>query len=68
LGKTIEHKDRLIHVRISSNVHKYYIFSKNPNLKGSRIFINEALISEDQANLRKEVQKLKEARNEGNGQ
>ena len=44
LGKTIEHKDRLIWVMVSSNAHKYDILSKTPSLKGSRIFINEYLI------------------------
>ena len=46
--------------------HKYSIFSKFLSLKGSGIFINEDLIPEDQAELRKEVQKVKEARKEGN--
>jgi hypothetical protein len=44
LGKIIEHKDRLIHVKVSSNDHKYGILSKSPSLKGSGIFINEDLI------------------------
>jgi len=35
------------------------------SLKGTGIFINEDLVSEDQAELRKEVQKVKEARKEG---
>jgi hypothetical protein len=65
LGKIIEHKDRLIHVKVSCNDHKYGILSKSPSLKGSRIFINEDLIPEDQVELRKEVQKVKEARKEG---
>jgi hypothetical protein len=65
LGKTIEHKDRLIRVMVSSNAHKYDILSKTLSLKGSGIFINEDLIPEDQAKLRKEVQKVKEARKEG---
>jgi hypothetical protein len=65
LGKIIEHKDRLIWVMVSSNAHKYDILSKTLSLKGSGIFINEDLIPEDQAKLRKEVQKVKEARKEG---
>jgi hypothetical protein len=59
LGKIIEHKDRLIYVKVSCNDHKYDILSKYPSLKGSRIFINEYLIPEYQAKLRKEVQKVK---------
>jgi hypothetical protein len=35
------------------------------SLKGSGIFINEDLIREVQAKLRKEVKKVKEARNKG---
>ena len=50
---------------VSSNAHKYDILSKTLSLKGSRIFINEDLIPEDRAKLRKEVQKVKEARKEG---
>jgi hypothetical protein len=50
---------------VSSNAHKYDILSKTLSLKGSGIFINEDLIPEDQAKLRKEVQKVKEARKEG---
>ena len=46
---------------MSSTDHKYDILSKTSSLKGTRIFINE----EDQAELRKEVQKVKEARKEG---
>jgi hypothetical protein len=65
LGKIIDHKDRLIHVKVSCTDHKYSILSKSPSLKGSTIFINEDLIPEDQAELRKEVQKVKEARKEG---
>jgi hypothetical protein len=65
LGKIIDHKDRLIRVKVSCNDHKYSILSKSPSLKGSGIFINEDLIPEDQAELRKEVQKVKEARKEG---
>jgi len=44
---------------------KKKILNKTSNLKGSGIFINEDLIPEDQAELRKEVQKVKEARKEG---
>jgi hypothetical protein len=62
LGKIIDHKDRLIRVKVSCNDHKYNIVSKSSSLKGSGIFINEDLIPEDQAQLRKEVQKVKEAR------
>jgi hypothetical protein len=65
LGKIIDHKDRLIRVKVSCNDYKYSILSKYPSLKGSRIFMNEDLIREDQAELRKEVQKVKEARKEG---
>ena len=65
LGKIIDHKDRFIHVKVSCNDHKYSILSKSPSLKGSGIFINEDLIPEDQAELRKEVQKVKEVRKEG---
>jgi hypothetical protein len=65
LGKIIDHKDRMIRVKVSCNDHKYSILSKSPSLKGSGIFINEDLIPEDQAELRKEAQKVKEARKEG---
>ena len=41
------------------------ILRKSPCQKGIGIFINEDLILEDQAELRKEVQKVKEARKEG---
>jgi len=50
---------------VSSTDHKYDILSKTSSLKRTRIFINEDLIPEDQAELRKEVQKVKEARKEG---
>jgi hypothetical protein len=50
LGKIIEHKDRLIHVKVSSNDHKYGILSKTLSLKGSRIFINEDLIPKTKLN------------------
>ena len=65
IGKIIDHKDRLIRVKLSCNDHKYSILSKSMSLKGSGIFINEDLIPEDQAELRKEVQKVKEDRKEG---
>ena len=65
LGKLIENKQRLIQIKVSSTDHKYNILNKTSNLKGSGIFINEDLIPEDQAELRKEVQKVKEARKEG---
>jgi hypothetical protein len=55
----------LIRVKVSCNDHKYNILSKSQSLKGLGIFINEDLISEDQAELRKEVQKVREARKEG---
>jgi hypothetical protein len=48
LGKIIYHKDRLIYVKVSCNDHKYSILSKSSSLKGSRIFIIENLILEDQ--------------------
>jgi hypothetical protein len=60
LGKIIDHEDRLIYVKVSCNDHKYNILSKSSSLKGSQIFINEDLIPEDQAELRKEFQKVKE--------
>ena len=50
---------------MSSTDHKYDILSKTSSLKGTGIFINEYLILQDQAELRKEVQKIKESRNEG---
>jgi len=65
LGKIIEHKYRLIHVKVNSNDYKYGILGKYPRLKGPIIFINEYLIPENHIELRKEVQKVKEARKEG---
>ena len=62
LGKIIDHRDSLICVKVSCNDRKYSILSKSPSLKGPRIFRNEYLIPEDQVELRKEVQKVKEAR------
>ena len=44
---------------MSSTDNKYDIFSKTSSLKGTRIFINEDLIPEEQAELRKKVQKVK---------
>ena len=64
LGKILDHKDRLIHVEVSYNDHKYNILSKYLSLKGRGIFINEDLIPEDQVELRKEVQKVKDAKKE----
>ena len=58
-------KDRLIRVKVSCNDHKYSILSKSSSWKGSRVYINGDLILEDQAELRKEVQKVKEAKKEG---
>ena len=55
----------MIRINVSFTDHKYDILSKTSSLKGTRIFINEYLILEDQAQLRKEVQKVKEARKEG---
>ena len=55
----------MIRVKVSCTDHKYNILSKSPSLKGSGIFINEDLIPEDQDELMKEVQKVKEAMKEG---
>jgi hypothetical protein len=49
LGKIIEHRDRLFHVKVSCNDHKYGILDKSPSLKGSGIFIDEDLIPKDQS-------------------
>ena len=65
MGKLTKNKGRLIQIKVSSTEHKHDILSKTSSLKGTRIFINEDLIPEDQAELRKEVQKVKEARKEG---
>jgi len=65
MGKLIENKERLIWVKVSFEYHKYGILNKTFYLKGSKIFINEYLILEDQAKLRKEVHKVKEVRKEG---
>ena len=55
----------MIWIKVISTDNKYDILRKTSSLKETRIFINEDLILEDQAELRKEVQKLKEARKEG---
>ena len=65
MGKLTKNKGRLIQIKVSSTEHKHDILSKTSSLKGTTIFINEYLIPEDQAELRKEVQKVKEARKEG---
>jgi len=65
LGKLTVNKGRLIRIKVSSTDHEYDILSKTSSLKGTGIFINDDLIPEDQAELRKEVQKVKEARKEG---
>ena len=65
LGKLTENKGRLIRRKVSSTNNKYDMLSKTSSLKGTRIFINEDLIPEDQAELRKGVQKVREARKEG---
>jgi hypothetical protein len=41
LGKIIDHKDRLIYVKVSCNYYKYSILSKYVCLKGLGIFIKE---------------------------
>ena len=64
LGKIIDHKNRLICVKVSCNDHKYSILSKSSSLKGLGIFINEDLIPKDQVELRKEVQKVREVMKE----
>jgi hypothetical protein len=55
----------LIYVKVSYSNHKYSILSKSSILKGLGIFINEDLIPEDQVELRKEFQNVKEVRKEG---
>ena len=65
LGKLIENKERIIRVKVISTEQKYNILTNKSSLKGLGIFINEDLILEDRAELRKEVQKVKEARKEG---
>ena len=60
-----QHKDKLICIEVRFNDHKYGILNKNPSLKGIRIFINEDLIPEDQVELRKKDQRLKEVKKEG---
>jgi len=63
--KILEHKHKLILVKISCNDHKLDILRKFPSLNRLGIFINGYIILEDQVELRKEVLKVKEARNEG---
>ena len=65
MEKLFENKQRLVRVKVSSTKQKYNILSNTSSLKGSRIFINEDLIPEDRVELRKEFQKVKEARKEG---
>ena len=62
-SKLTENKGRLIQIKVSYTHHESDIVSKTSSLKGARIFINEDLIPEDEAKLRKEVQKVKEATN-----
>jgi hypothetical protein len=38
LGKIIEHKDKLIRVKVISIDHTYGVLSKTPSLKGSGLF------------------------------
>ena len=59
LGKLTENKGRPNRIKVRSNDHKYDILSKTSSLKGTGIFINEDLIPQDQAELTKEVQKVK---------
>ncbi len=55
----------MIWIKVSYTYHKYDILRKTSILKATRIFINEDLIPKDQARLRNEVEKIKEARMEG---
>ena len=55
LGKLIENKERRIRVKVSSTEQKYNILCNTSSLKGSRIFVNEGLILDDEAELRNEV-------------
>lgn len=66
IGKILEHKHKLICVKVSCNDHKLDIFRKCPSLKGTRIFINEDIIPEDLDELRKEVQRSRWQENKGN--
>jgi len=52
-------------MKVSSTHHKYGIISKTSSLKRKWIFINESVVREDQEELRKKVQKVKEDRKEG---
>ena len=65
MAKLIKNKERLIRVKFNSTEQKYNMLSQTSSLKGLGIFINEDLIPEDQSKLRKEVQKVKEARKKG---
>ena len=65
MGKLTENKEKLIQIKVSSIDHRYDILSKTSSIKGTGIFINEYLILEDQAELRKQDQKVKEVRKEG---
>ena len=51
-----------LQVNVISTEQKYNILSNTSSLKGSGIFINEDLIPKDHAELRNEVQKVKEVR------
>jgi hypothetical protein len=62
LGKIIEHKYRLIRVKLSCNDHRYRILGEYKSLKVFGMFINENLIPKDQVELRKEVKRVKEAK------
>ena len=65
VGKILEHKHRLIHVKVNCHEHKLDILRKSPSLKGTRIFIKEDLIPKEEAQLRKEVQRVKDERKVG---
>ena len=65
MGKLIKNKERLIQVKVIFEDHMYVILNETSSLKGSGIFIKEDPIPEDQAELRKVVQKAKEATKEG---
>ena len=39
LGKIIDYKDRLTHVKVSCNDHKYNILSKSPSLKKGQEYL-----------------------------
>ena len=65
MGKVIDNKEKIILVKISYTEQTYNILRKTSSIKVSRIFIHEDLILEDQVELRKEAQEVKEARKEG---